>query len=32
VRQLRGTAANQVADVDYVLNSSGRSAAIFGRL
>jgi acetyl-CoA acetyltransferase len=32
VRQIRGTAANQIADVDYVLNSSGRSAAIFGRL
>jgi hypothetical protein len=31
VRQIRGTAANQVADVDHVLVSSGMSAAILGR-
>jgi acetyl-CoA acetyltransferase len=31
VRQLRGTAVNQVGDVGHVLCSSGRSAAILGR-
>ncbi|MHB8467356.1 MAG: thiolase C-terminal domain-containing protein [Acidimicrobiales bacterium] len=31
VRQLRGTAANQVSDVDHVLCSAGRSAAVLGR-
>jgi hypothetical protein len=31
VRQVRGTAVNQVADVDHVLVSSGRSGLILGR-
>ena len=31
VRQIRGSAANQVADVEHVLVSSGMSAAILGR-
>jgi acetyl-CoA acetyltransferase len=31
VRQLRGTAANQVPDVEHVLCSAGRSAVILGR-
>jgi acetyl-CoA acetyltransferase len=31
VRQLRGTAANQVADVEHVLVAAGRSAAVLGR-
>ena len=31
VRQLRGTAANQLAKVDHVLAASGRSALILGR-
>ncbi len=31
VRQLRGTASNQVADVDHVLLSAGMSGAILGR-
>ena len=31
VRQLRGTAANQVADVDHVLVTAGRSAALLAR-
>ena len=32
VRQIRGTAANQVADVDHVLVAAGRSAAVLGRV
>ena len=32
VRQIRGTAVNQVASVDHVLLSSGMSAAILGRV
>jgi acetyl-CoA acetyltransferase len=32
VRQLRGTAANQVAVVDHVLCSAGRSAVVLGRM
>jgi len=31
VRQLRGTAPNQIADVDHVLVSAGRSGTILGR-
>ena len=31
VRQVRGTAANQVADVEHVLVSAGMSGAILGR-
>jgi acetyl-CoA acetyltransferase len=31
VRQVRGTAVNQISDVDHVLVSSGMSAAILGR-
>jgi len=32
VRQVRGTAANQVADVEHVLVSAGMSGAILGRV
>ncbi len=32
VRQVRGTAANQVAGVEHVLMSSGACAHILGRL
>ena len=32
VRQVRGTAANQVANVDHVLCAAGRSAIVLGRL
>ena len=32
VRQLRGTAANQIADVEHVLVSAARSAVILGKL
>jgi acetyl-CoA acetyltransferase len=32
VRQIRGTAANPIEDVDHVLVSSGMSAAILGRV
>jgi hypothetical protein len=32
VRQLRGTAANQLDKADHVLAASGRSALILGRL
>jgi acetyl-CoA acetyltransferase len=31
VRQLRGTAANQLDTVDHVLSASGRSALLLGR-
>jgi hypothetical protein len=31
VRQVRGTAANQVKDVEHVLVSAGMSGAILGR-
>jgi hypothetical protein len=31
VRQLRGTAANQVVDPDHVLVTAGMSAAVLGR-
>ena len=31
VRQVRGTAANQVADVDHVLVAAGQSGLVFGR-
>jgi acetyl-CoA acetyltransferase len=32
VKQLRGTAANQVENVDHVMVAAGRSATILGRL
>jgi acetyl-CoA acetyltransferase len=32
VRQIRGTAANQVTDVEHVLVAAGRSAAVLGRV